>query len=57
MATDDRCCTIVPYFTVHDGKLADFKAMCGRFIELTATEPKRLSCGFSFDGDQVKAIA
>ena len=36
MATDDRCCTIVPHFKVHDGKLADFKAMCGQFIELTA---------------------
>ena len=52
MATEDRCCTIVPHFKVHDGKLADFKAMCGQFIELTAMEPKCLYYGFSFDGDQ-----
>ena len=27
MATDDTCCTLVPYFKVHDGKLAEFKAL------------------------------
>jgi len=28
MATSDTCCTIVPYFKVHDGKLEDFKTGC-----------------------------
>jgi quinol monooxygenase YgiN len=52
MATQDRCCTIVPYFKVHDGKLEAFKAKCGQFIEKTEQEPKCLYYGFSFDGDQ-----
>ena len=37
MAIQDTCCTIVPYFKVHDGKLADFKAMCEQFVEMTGT--------------------
>ena len=52
MATRDKCCTLVPYFKVHDGKLADFKAMCEQFVEMTDREPKCLYYGFSFDGDQ-----
>jgi quinol monooxygenase YgiN len=51
MATQDKCCTIVPYFKVHDGKLADFKAMCEQFVEMTGTEDKCLYYGFTFDGD------
>jgi len=53
MATDDSCCTIVPYFQVHDGKQGDFKAFCERFVHMTANEPGCLYYGFSFDGDQV----
>jgi len=52
MATDDRGCTIVPYFKVHDGKLAAFKALCEQFVSKTGTEPGCLYYGFSFDGDQ-----
>lgn len=52
MATDDTCCTLVPYFKVHDGKLADFKALCERFVAKTGEEEKVLFYGFSFDGDQ-----
>ena len=52
MATDDTCCTVVPYFKVHDGKLADFKALCERFMAQTETEEKCLYYGFSFNGDQ-----
>lgn len=51
MATGDTCCTIVPYFKVHDGKLEAFKALCGQFVEKTEQEPKCLYYGFSFDGD------
>ena len=50
MATDDRCCTIVPYFTVHEGQLDAFKALCERFVEATSKEPNCLYYGFSFDG-------
>ena len=53
MATQDKCCTIVPYFKVHSGKLEAFKAMCEQFVEKTIKEPKCLYYGFSFAGDQV----
>ncbi len=52
MATDDRCCTLVPYFKVHEGRLEDFKALCEAFVAKTAEEDKCLFYGFSFDGDQ-----
>ena len=32
MATQDKCCTIVPYFEVQSGKLEDFKALCERYL-------------------------
>jgi len=53
MATQDKCCTIVPYFKVQSGKLGAFKEMCKQFIEKTGGEPKCLYYGFSFAGDQV----
>jgi len=52
MATQDKCCSIVPYFKVHDGELEAFKALCEKFVEKTAEETKCLYYGFSFDGDQ-----
>ena len=51
MATDDKCCTIVPYFNVQSGKLEEFKALCERFVEKTRAEPKCMYYGFSFAGD------
>jgi quinol monooxygenase YgiN len=53
MATQDRCCTIVPYFKVKAGKLDAFRALCERFVERTKSEPACLYYVFSFDGDQV----
>ncbi|MEW6262139.1 MAG: hypothetical protein AB1641_03585 [Thermodesulfobacteriota bacterium] len=53
MATQDKCCTIVPYFKVQSGKLADFKALCEQFVQKSGNEPKCLYYGFSFAGDQV----
>ena len=52
MATEDTCCTIVPYFKLHDGQLDTFKGMCKEFVKLADTESKCLYYGFSFDGDQ-----
>ena len=52
MATQDTCCTIVPYFKISSGKLEDFKALSEKFVEKTSGEPKCLYYGFSFDGDQ-----
>jgi quinol monooxygenase YgiN len=52
MATTDKCCTIVPYFKIHEGKIDDFKAFCEQFVAKTEKEAKCLYYGFSFDGDQ-----
>ena len=52
MATQDTCCTIVPYFKVSDGKLDTFKGLCEKFVEKTNNETECLYYGFSFDGDQ-----
>ena len=51
MATQDTCCTIVPYFKVKGGELEAFKALCEQCVEKTTQEPKCLYYGFSFDGD------
>ncbi len=52
MATQDTCCTIVPYFKVQSGQLDAFKGLCEQFVEKTSSEAKCLYYGFSFDGDQ-----
>jgi len=51
MATNDTCCTIVPYFKVNAGKLDEFKAIGEKMIEKTLSEAKCLYYGFSFNGD------
>lgn len=52
MATQDRCCTLVPYFKIHAGKIDDFKRLCEQFMQLTETEDKVMFYGFSFSGDE-----
>lgn len=51
MSTEDKCCSLVPYFKVHDGKLKEFKQLCSQFVEKTKQETKCLYYGFSFNGD------
>jgi quinol monooxygenase YgiN len=53
VATQDTCCTIVPYFKVASGKLPAFKALCEQFVAKTMAEERCLYYGFSFDGDAV----
>ena len=53
MATTDRCCTIVPYFKIHAGKVPEAKKFCEQFVEKSKTESGCLYYGFSFDGDQM----
>src|SRR6185295_18128352 len=53
MATQDSCCSVVPYFKAHTGKLEAFKNLCERFVDKSKSEPKCLYYGFSFDGDQI----
>ena len=52
MVTQDKCCTIVPYFKVSNGKLDAFKELCEQFVDKTNSESKCLYYGFSFDGNQ-----
>ncbi|NML15571.1 putative quinol monooxygenase [Azohydromonas caseinilytica] len=49
----DTCCTLVPYFKVHEGRLDDFKRLCAEFEERTRNEPGCLHYAFSFDGNTV----
>jgi quinol monooxygenase YgiN len=51
MSTQDKCCSIVPYFKVTNGNLETFKELCERFVAKTSEEPKCLYYGFCFDGD------
>jgi len=51
MATQDTCCTIVPYFDVPDDYMETFKANCVKFVELANNEPGCLYYGFSFNGN------
>lgn len=54
MATDDKCCTLVPYFKVASGKLDAFKALCEQFIDIVnKNEPNCLYYGFSIKDDVV----
>ncbi len=52
MATQDKCCSLAPYFTVQSGKLAAFKAVCEQCVEKARQEAKCFYYGFSFDGDE-----
>ncbi len=52
MTTNDKCCSIVPYFKIHEGKVDAFKALCEQFVDKTDTEPDCLYYGFCFDGEQ-----
>lgn len=53
MTNRDTCCTLVPYFKVHEGKLEEFKASCEKFVEQTTSESKCVHYGFSFNGNEV----
>jgi len=51
MATQDTCCSVSPYFQIHPGKAAVFRAICEKYVEWSSREPGCLYYGFSFDGD------
>ncbi len=52
MALDDTVCTLVPYFTVQDGKLDEFKALGEQMVERTKSESDVVFYGFSFSGQR-----
>ncbi|MGA9573553.1 MAG: antibiotic biosynthesis monooxygenase [Lysobacterales bacterium] len=51
MTKQDTCCTLVPYFNIHEGQVDAFKAGCEDFVEKSLTEPGCMFYAFSFDGD------
>ena len=52
MALEDGVCTLVPYFTVHDGKLDEFKSLGEQMVEKTRSESAVCFYGFSFAGQR-----
>lgn len=52
MAIEDTMCTIVPYFTVQEGKMTEFKALGEQMVAKTKTEDGCLFYGFCFNGDR-----
>ena len=52
MALQDNVCTLVPYFTVHDGKLEEFKALGEQMVSKTESEDAVVFYGFSFSGQR-----
>lgn len=52
MALEDTVCTLVPYFTVQDGKLDEFKALGEQMVERTKNESDVAFYGFSFNGQR-----
>jgi quinol monooxygenase YgiN len=52
MSTQDKCCTIAPYFKVSSGNLEAFRKLCEQFVAKASNETKCLYYGFCFDGDE-----
>lgn len=52
MALEDPVCTLVPYFTVQNGKLHEFKALGEKMVEQTKAETAVVFYGFSFSGQR-----
>jgi len=52
MDTMDECCTLAPYFKIHEGQLDAFKKICTAFVEKTSTEPKCQFYGYTFSGNE-----
>jgi quinol monooxygenase YgiN len=55
MTLTDTCCTLVPYFKIHEGKLEEFRSLGEQLVELTQTESKCMCYGFSFNGMRAHA--
>ena len=52
MTTQDKCCTIVPYFKVEKENQAIFRDLSKKSVEKTRDEAGCLYYGYSFSGDQ-----
>lgn len=51
MALEDKVCTLVPYFTMREGRMEAFKALGEQMLERTRGEGGAVFYGFSFAGD------
>lgn len=52
MALEDSVCSLVPYFTVQEGKLEEFKQLGEQMVERTRSESEVVHYGFSFNGQR-----
>lgn len=52
MATEDKCCSINPYFKVPEQNMQAFRQLVERFVAASSGEAKCLYYGFSFCGDE-----
>ena len=52
MTRTDECCSLAPYFNIHEGQLDAFKKICAAFVEKASTEPKCKFYGFTFNGNE-----
>jgi quinol monooxygenase YgiN len=52
MATNDICCTVVPYFKIHEGRMEDFQSLAEQCVAQTSVESGVLYYGFSFNGNE-----
>ena len=52
MTLEDSMCSIVPYFTVQDGKLDEFKALGEQMVAATKSESECLFYGFSYSDNR-----
>ena len=50
MFKTDGCCTLVPYFEIHEGQEAAFRALGPQFVARTRNEPGCVHYAFSFNG-------
>ena len=51
MTTTDTCVSVAPYFQIHDGQAATFRAICQKYVDWSSREPGCLYYGFSFAGN------
>ncbi len=51
MPANDTCCSINPYFRIHENKSDEFRNICNDLVERAMKEPRCLYYGFSFCGD------
>ena len=52
MSTQDKCCSIVPYFKIKPGESEAFEALSEQCVEKAQQEPGCLYYGFSYCGNE-----